>query len=256
MPAKAKDTVPNKSAAIVRKYRRVIAIGCTHGDLADKALLQQVLDFKQRYKPELVFELGDIMDTAAFRSGARGTSDEGREVEGDEMAAIRWLERYEPTHLTFGNHEWRLQEWMNSPNAVVAHAAKCVWEDIQKTVRKLKCQTRPYDYEHGWFEIGGTFWGHGYAYNQDALRDQAEYLGSGVVQAHLHKPHMVSGRTRKWTQSFCVGTLAQIDKMNYARRRRATSLWGAGCVWGEVASDRSQLWLASAPKGERLRFPI
>ncbi len=243
-------------ANIIRKWRRVVAIGCTHGDLANRKIQQQVLDFVKRYDPEIRFDLGDVIDTAAFRSGARGTRDESHEVAGDQLAAVRWLERYQPTHLTWGNHDVRLQEWSQSPNAVIAHAAGCVWNELQTAVNKLKCKTKPHDYEHGWFEMGGAFWGHGYWYNEAAVRDHAEYLGGPVVMAHLHRPHEVNGRTRKWTKSFCVGTLADIDNMSYARRRRATSLWGHGLVFGEVASDRAQLWLASCPKGETLRFPI
>lgn len=240
---------------LIRKWRRIMAVGCSHGELANPAILKQVLDFKKKWQPEITVELGDVIDTATFRNGARGTSDESREVEPDQLAAVRWLERYEPTHLTWGNHCWRLVQWMDSPNAAVAHAAKCVWGELQRTVKKLHCKTRPYDYEKNWFEIGGTFWGHGFWFNESAVRDTAEYLGGPVVMAHLHRPEQVTGRTRNWSHSFCVGTLADIDKMSYARRNRATSRWGHGCVFGEVAGDRAQLWLASCAKGETLRFP-
>lgn len=243
-------------ANINRSWKRVVAVGCSHGDLANRKIQQQVLDFVKRFDPEIRFDLGDVMDTAAFRSGARGTKDEAHEVAGDQLAAVRWLERYRPTHLAWGNHDVRLLEWMDSPNAVVAHAAGCVWNELQSAVRKLKCKTVPYDYEHGWFEMGGTMWGHGYWYNENALRDHAEYLGKPTIMAHLHRAQQISGRTRDWSRSFCVGTLADIDAMKYARRRRATSAWSHGLVFGEIASDRSQLWLASCPKGEDLRFPL
>jgi hypothetical protein len=257
MASQPRDKVSFTGApGIVRKWRRVMAIGCSHGDCANQQIQQQVLDFKKRFQPEIRFELGDVMDTAAFRSGARGTSDEGKEVASDELAAVRWLQRYEPTHLSWGNHDVRLLEWMDSPNAVVAHAAGCVWNELQTAVRKLHCKTVPYDYEHGWFEMGGTFFGHGYWYNENSLRDHAEFLGGPTVMAHLHRAQMLNGRTRKYSQSFCVGTLADIDSLKYARRRRATSTWSHGVVFGEIASDRAQLWLASCAKGEQLRFPV
>lgn len=59
----------NKSAAIVKRYRRIIAAGCTHGDLGSIARQNEVIAFKERYKPEIIVDLGDIVDTAAFRAG-------------------------------------------------------------------------------------------------------------------------------------------------------------------------------------------
>jgi hypothetical protein len=124
------------------------------------------------------------------------------------------------------------------------------------TTRKLKCKTRDYDFETGWFEIGGVFYGHGFWWNDAAVRDHAEYLGGPVVMAHLHAPQQVQGRTRKWTPSFCVGTLSDVPNMHYARRRRATSKWGPGCLWGYASDRSSQLWLTSAEPGGKLVFPM
>jgi hypothetical protein len=255
MPSKAKDKTVH-SFNITHRWDKIMAVGCGHGELANKAIQQQVLDFAERFKPKYRFELGDVMDTAAFRSGARGTKDESREVSGDQLAAVTWLKRYHPTHVAWGNHDVRLLEWMESPNAVVAHAAGCVWNELQTTVNKLKAKTVPYDYEKGWFEMGGVCFGHGYWFNENAVRDHAEFLGKSCVIAHLHRPQCLQGRTRNFTQSFCVGTLSDIDKMVYARRRRATGAWGSGCVYGYVSGDKSRLWLSSAPKGEELIFPL
>lgn len=224
--------------------------------MADPEMLKQVLAFKKAYKPEIRFELGDVIDTAAFRSGARGTKDEARPIGPDFYASRRWLEAFQPTHLAFGNHDWRLYELQDHHNAIVSHAASTVWNSLTDTAAKLKAKTVPYDIETGWFEMGGVYWGHGFFINENAVRDHAEYLGGPVVMAHLHHPQQVQGRTRTWSPSFCVGTLANIPAMTYARRRRSTMRWGAGCVWGEVCDDAAQLYLTSCEKGGTLRFPL
>jgi len=233
-----------------------MAVGCSHGDIADRGIQQQVIDFRKRYRPEIRFELGDVIDTAAFRAGARGTKDEARPVAPDFLAGREWLLRYEPTHIAWGNHDARLQEMIDSPSAVTAHAASTLWGDLQQTAAKLKAKTVDYDYERNWFHVGGTYWGHGFWFNEAAVRDHAEYLGGPVVMAHLHVPQSVQGRTRAWTESFCVGTLGDIDKFSYARRRRATSRWAHGVVWGEVCETEAKLWLARCQPGGTLRFPI
>lgn len=243
-------------ANIIKRYKRVMAIGCTHGELANKEILKQVLTFRKKFNPDIRFDLGDIVDTAAFRSGARGTPDESQSPEPDEFSALRWMDQYEPTHIAWGNHDARLLDLQSSPNAIVAYAAGKLWTSLTDKARKLKAKTKDYDYEHGWFELGGAFWGHGYWFPESAVRDHAEYLGGPVVMAHLHRTIQENGRTRRDTPSFCVGTLADVDSMKYSRRRRATSRWRHGVVFGEVSDRSSHLWLASCGKGETLKFPI
>ena len=242
-------------ANINRQWKRVVAIGCTHGRHINQAIADQVLAFVRDYRPEVRFHLGDVIDTAAFRSGAKGTSDESDDVRGDYDAGIKFLEAYEATHIAWGNHDWRLVELARSPSGIVAYASTEVWNHMQSVAEKLSAKTVPYDYEHGWFDLGGTYWGHGYWYNVNALRDHAEYLGGPCVMAHLHRVQQLPGRTRNPSKSFCVGTLADIDAMHYARRRRATSEWSHGVVFGEICKTESRLWVAEARKGGTLVFP-
>ena len=244
-----------KAPAIIRKWKRVTAVGCTHGDLASKGRLDEVLKFVDRYQPEVRFDLGDIMDTAAFRSGARGTKDETQPIAPDNLAAIEWMRRYRPTHLTWGNHDWRLVEWMNHYNATLAFAAATVWGALQDEVRRMGVQTRPYHISRNSFYMGGVHWMHGFMFNQNAVRDHAEMVGGRVVMAHLHTPEQVPGRVINAGPSFCVGTLADVDKLSYADRNRSKTRWGAGVVFGEMCETESHLWLASAKPGEPLRFP-
>ncbi len=243
-------------AAIIQRWKKVIAVGCSHGELANKNIQQQVLDFCDDYKPQIRFDLGDVVDTAAFRAGARGTPDEARKAEPDEFAAISWLERYRPTHLTWGNHCWRLMDLQNSPNAIVSYAASSLWTKLTDATRRLKTQTREYDIEKNWFEMGGHYWGHGFFWNENALRDHAEYLGGPVVMAHLHRPEQSQGRNLRWATSYCVGCLADVPSMHYARRRRATSRWGHGAVVGEISDKSAHLWLVSCAPGGKLIFPM
>ena len=240
----------------IQKYERVMAIGCRHGDLANLAVCQQILDFKKRFKPKHRFDLGDVVDTAAFRHGAKGTADETRPVDPDKISAVTWFEQYEPTHLAWGNHDWRLFNWMNHPSAIISHSAATVWNDLNKTLARLKCETLPYILRKNWFELGGMYWGHGQFFNETALRQHAEYLGGPCVMAHIHAPQVAQGRTRDWSQSFCVGMLADIEKLSYADGNRSTGRWGAGCVWGEVSEKRAHLHLTAAAPGEDLRFPL
>lgn len=242
-------------ANLNRTYKRVVAIGCTHGGYLSLPIAKQVVQFAKDFKADIRIHLGDLADTAAFRRGSKGTKDQLDDVRRDQRAALDFAQQYEPTHLTWGNHDWRLMEHAEDPDGRVKFAAQECWNKLAGTVRELHCKTTDYDMDKNWFEIGGTFWGHGFWYNMTAVRDTAEFLGGPVVMAHLHRPYEESGRTRKRSRSFCVGMLADGREMTYARRRRASSQWGHGLVFGEVSGNEAHLWLAQSDLGKPLHLP-
>src|ERR1700722_11387054 len=239
----------------MRKWKRVMAVGCSHGDLVHPAIRKQVLEFRQAFQPEIRFELGDLVDTACFRSGAAGTKDEARSPRDDHSSALRWLDEYEPTHISWGNHDWRLHDLADHPKAIVATLAGDLWNSLQSKAVKLKAATVPYDIQRGWLYVGGRAWGHGYMYNMFAVRDHAEMLGLPVVMAHLHAPQQVDGRTVRDTSLFCVGAIADDENLTYGRRRRNSLVHGHGIVYGEISGEESHLWLIRSANGEQLRFP-
>jgi len=239
----------------VSKWRRVMAVGCSHGDLVWPEIRAQVLEFRRRFQPEIRFDLGDLIDTACFRSGAPGTKDEARSPRDDHAAALRWLREYEPTHIAWGNHDWRLHDLKDHPKAIVATLAGDMWNSLESEARRLKAKTVPYDRRHGWHYLGGTAWGHGYEYNMWSVRDHAESLGCPVVMAHLHYPHQIDGRTVKNTTSFCVGAMVDDELLTYGRRRRACLAHGHGIVWGEVSDKEAHLWLLRSPNRQLFHLP-
>lgn len=242
-------------ANIGRRWRRVMAIGCTHGDLVHPQAYRDAMEFRRRFKPEIRFHLGDLVDTACFRSGAAGTPDEARSPRDDMSRAAQLIEDYEPTHLCWGNHDWRLHELQSHPKAIVATLAGQLWADLNGRLAKRKTVTVPYDIAKGWIHLGGVAWTHGFMYNMQAVRDHAETAGCAVVMAHLHAPQMVEGRTLRDTPSFCVGALADDEQLGYGRRRRQSLTHGHGLVWGEISDTEAHLWLIRAANGHPMRFP-
>lgn len=232
-----------------------MAVGCSHGEFVHPTIRKQVLEFRRRFKPEIRFELGDLMDTACFRSGAAGTKDEAHSPRDDEGFAHRWLDEYEPTHLSWGNHDWRLYEAQSHTKAIVAALATEMWTRLEKKATKLKAKTVPYTIRDGWHYLGGRAWGHGFMYNMSAVRDHAEMLGCPVVMAHLHTPQQTEGRTIRDTESFCVGAMADEEHLTYGHRRRNSLTHGHGIVYGELSENESHLWLIKSPAGQAFHFP-
>lgn len=224
-----------------------MAVGCSHGDLINESAASAVLSFKAEWKPDTMVHLGDFLDTAAFRSGAKGTSDEARPISPDIERGLDFLERLQPNLILLGNHENRLFSLAKHYNAVIQIAASHVISEIQKVADRLGAEMVPWEILGGYREIGGYKYFHGWMIGENAIRDHAEAFGN-CVHAHTHRAGMAKGRRSDNPTGYCVGTLADIPALDYAKSRRSTMAWSAGFVWGEYCGDRSVLWLHEQPR--------
>ena len=242
-------------ANIGHRWKRLVAVACSHGDFIHPQSRKDVLDFCKRFNPYYRLHLGDAVDTACFRSGAPGTKDEARSPRDDISAAISFFEEYCVNYCAWGNHDWRLYVLQTHPKAIVSTLAGEIWTRLNNCLRKLKAKTVPYDIKYGWFELGGVFFGHGYMFSENALKAHVSVVGGSVVIGHLHYPHQICGRTIKDTPSFCVGALANDEQLTYGRRRAACLSHGPGVLFGEVSDVGAKLWLARSENGKPVRFP-
>ena len=54
---------------MAQKFKKFLAVTCSHGHLADAKATRAVLEFKKRWKPDLTLHLGDAIDLAALGQG-------------------------------------------------------------------------------------------------------------------------------------------------------------------------------------------
>ena len=92
----------------MKAWRRVLFYGCRHGHKADANASKALLQFRESFKPDFVADLGDFIDTAAFRAGARGDADEAEPVQPDLQSGLDFIEQMRPNVILCGNHEARL----------------------------------------------------------------------------------------------------------------------------------------------------
>ena len=127
-------------AAINKQWKKWMAVSCSHGDHIDPEARDAVLRFKEQFRPHTIVHLGDFIDAAAARSGAMNdpnASDRAASVAEDLSAGVDFLQELRPNHILYGNHEDRLFRLANSPNALAAHAATLVIQEIEKTAKSL-----------------------------------------------------------------------------------------------------------------------
>ena len=243
-------------ANITRKWKRFLAVGCSHGNLVDPKSAEAVLEFKARWKPDTIAHLGDFVDVSAFRGGAKGTSDESEPITPDIDAGLLFLEKLRPTILMNGNHEARLWRLQNHHNAIVADCAGQIVNRIRMKADKIKAR-----YVQGWSirdyaKLGDYKLMHGYIFNENACRDHAEAHGN-IIFAHTHRAGVAKGRRDDNPTGLCVGTLSDIPNMDYASANKSTHSWCAGFVWGEYTDNRAVCWLHEQPQGQKeWRLPV
>lgn len=234
-----------KPAALVKKWRKVLAVGCSHGIYADPRALEAVLKFQAQFKPEIVIHLGDFCDVSAFM-GSKLAHGDGDEIQPDVDGGLKFLRQLRPTHVLFGNHEDRLERMVYSPNELVAYAAGQVIGEIGDCLAEMKAQKISYTGNEQSLVIGNVRFMHGTVFSENATRDHAESFapwGGCVVHAHTHRAGMATGRRADSPVGFGVGTLTERGALEYAKTRRATLSWSQGFVWGEISVTNSQLFL-------------
>lgn len=245
------------------KYIRGVVVGCTHAQL----MIPQAWDALERvfdkWKPRALIHLGDYLETSALRSGAEGTSDEGKDLGLDLEAGFKFLRWYfkRPAKrriLALGNHDdTRWDKWMDHPNATKRHLAELLHERAHSEYHALQIHdVLPYDIKKGWLHYAGANWGHGYMYNENAVRDHAEMVGGITYMAHLHSIQERNGRTVKPSVCRCIGWLGDAEKAGYARLRRNTLSWDNGFLLTEHSEKDTVSWQIRLDETGKFRLPF
>ena len=209
-----------------------MAVTCSHGEFLDPEARTAVLAFQERWRPHTTLHLGDFVDLAALRSGALANpnaKDRAKNIAHDVHEGVQFLHELRPQHILLGNHEARLHALQESPNALAAHAANCVLEDIDECAKKLRARVYPY-HIRSYAQIGDAKFLHGFVFNVQAIRDTAESFGSKIIMGHIHRCGQERARTLAGVSGYSIGMLAQFD-MEYAATRRATLGWSQGFGW-------------------------
>jgi hypothetical protein len=209
--------------------------------------MRLVRQFKRDFGECRHIELGDVLDTACLRSGARGTKDEAEPLEHDLRTGLDWVREMAPSDWLIGNHDRRPYDLMDYPSAIISELSKRLVEDMRKAAASVKCKMHEaYDIETSWVHIADISFAHGWMYNLQAVRDHmAIAKGRNIVIAHLHKPQHITGRVIGAPEGICVGTGADPRRMSYARRRRQTLTWAHGIAFGEYTDTKSTMHLIS-----------
>lgn len=238
-------------------WKRILAVGCSHGEFIDTDAAKAIIRFKDAWKPHTRVHLGDAFDFSCLRSGARrDPEDPDNDQLPDLEPGFRFLEAFDTTHYIWGNHEDRVNGFADHWNARMATLGTYIRNDILSFCRRRRMIVKSTWDNRTWFQFGNYKWGHGTLFGVNYLKDSARAFGNCVV-VHAHHPGIATAERDDGARALSPGCLRTFDSAGYAKSRKATLGWGLGFVWGEYNDDEAVLWLHSQPTGQKeWRLPV
>lgn len=209
-----------------------------HGHHQNARAVQVLKDVTKEFRPDIRCFGGDLLDLAALRKGA--TADEQVEsLSEDWNAGMEFLHSWKPTKLLLGNHDARIYTLAESSTAGIKaeYAAKLVSE-FENTLRKLRCEWKPYHKRLGLFTFGKLNFLHGYFSGANAAKQHAMVYGN-CVYGHCHATDSASfGTFNERKTAYGVGGLLNVDQP-YNSRYPGTLRHGCGFSMGLIHEDGS-----------------
>jgi predicted phosphodiesterase len=253
-------------ANITHKWKKVLAVSCSHAKFCDKEAWNQVMTFKSRFSPDTILHLGDFIDLSALMGNGIGSGSDGDEVTPDIDTGLMHLRELmagcKNPYVLCGNHEDRAWKLTHSKNSVTSYCAHKIVSAIEDTTKKLKARLIPYSGIEQIVDIADIGFTHGTCYGESAARDMAEQYCNGtrrkIVMGHTHRVAIQNARTYHGGTCYNIGTLTSRGALEYAKNRRSTFSWCQAWCWGEYCEslNQSSLQITQRGRGEAWRMPI
>ena len=252
-------------ANITHKWKRLLAVSCSHAKYVDKFAWNHVLSFKEKFKPDTILHLGDFIDLSALMGNGTGSGSDGDDVTPDIDTGLVHLKQLmagcKDPYILCGNHEDRAWKLAHSKNAVTAYCSHKIINAIEDAAKNLKARLIPYTGIEQMVDIADCGFTHGTIYNEMAARDMAMAYCNGkrrkIAFGHTHKVATASAKTHAGGTGYNIGTLTQRGSLEYAKNRPSTFAWTQAYFWGEYNEklNQSSFQITQRAQGEIWRMP-
>lgn len=226
------------------KLTKFIFASDNHGELGDEDSLSALYAYRKDFKPDICVGGGDHYDCAALRKGAMDEMEGVRSLKDDFDAGKDFFARYRPTHVTWGNHEYRLESMARANRSSVVrdfcsdrfdeinrHARKCGAKTIVPYRRDKPIRVGPFTFHHG---IGsdltkmGLFW---------ATQGGCVIVGHGHTGQQVNLPKFGRGA------AFMSPCLGRLDAFDYSENRLTAAKHNNGFIAGWFKGDEWKAWI-------------
>lgn len=211
----------------------VVAIPDIHLPYHNAAALVSILDFIKQTQPDVVVQLGDLLDQYVFSKYARRLSvtPAGEILEGVKLAEEMWenIQSFAPQAKCIqlmGNHDVRVSKRISEKLPEL--------EDFfnHKSFYKLDGVT-VLDSDRDYYEIDGVIYVHGWL---SKSIDHAKYFNQPVVHGHRHRACIEYDNERLWSMD--CGFVADKTAMPLQYTQSRMSKWSTTLGFIEYGNPR------------------
>ncbi len=214
---------------MVTTTRRFLCAADNHGDKADPSAVEAFFAFRDYFKPDDVFHLGDCFDWRPFRNGASRTElNEG--IADDTSAGLEFMRRLNPDVWVMGNHDHRLpREVERCENRTLGLLLGNEWDAICKECANIDISIVPWG-KRNFLQHGDHKLIHGYHSGLYAARQAAAVYGN-VIMGHVHTSDMHRSPHIDGAAGHTSACLCELD-MEYNKGHPNTLKQQNGWVYG------------------------
>ena len=216
-------------------FERIMVIGDVHAPFTSNDCLEALRKVRQGFKPDLIIQVGDLMDLKAWSKYGTEPDDLSPQDEFSfAMDVVDKLSRICPNmHLVMGNHDIRTFR-----RATFAQLPKQMLRELSEIFpyKGWKFNLSPNDRVIANTEKGPVLFLHGDEDGGDAIA-KAGRLGVSVVQGHDHKSYFqfINSLTHTIFGASCGCIIDSKGKgFRYAARMNNASVQGVGLIYRGV----------------------
>jgi predicted phosphodiesterase len=228
----------------VSAARRFVVVSDSHGEHENGAVSDVLHQFIGNFKPEIRVHLGDAFDFAWLRTKA-SVEEQRDDIHDDLVMGCAFMRRYKPTHVVWGNHDYRLFRHMTSSNGPMAHLCGVIHDRVMDALPP-GCVQVPYG-KRGVLDLGPLRMVHGVNHGVGALRQTLNFYGGAgrtVVMGHVHRVETVSHAHVDGGEGHVCPSICHVD-LEYNIGSPATLAQRNGWMYGTVGDKECSIWHVS-----------
>jgi hypothetical protein len=226
------------------KITKFVWASDNHGELGCPDALSALYAYCDDFKPDLRLGGGDHYDCAPLRKGAMNEMEGVRSIKDDLTAGHEFMRRFRPTHLLWGNHEYRLEKLARShSSSVVRDFCSDTFSEMNRVARKCGAKViLPYRRDKP-LRIGPITCHHGIGSDLTKMGMFYGTEGGLFLCGHGHTGQQVNLPKFGRGAAYMSPALAQLDLLDYSENTLSAAKHNNGFIAGWFKDKEWKAWI-------------
>lgn len=238
-----------KCLQLSKHLKSILVFGDNHGWYGNPKTIEQLVEFKKEFKPDVTIHLGDNWDFSCLRKKS-SAAERREELVQDFEAGCDFFKKLQPNVFLWGNHDHRLLAFIhrnqkrptggetmrNAPNRSISSleefGAQQIYDKAIKLLAELKIKSIPYGVKH-FYELANYRLCHGYHYGNNPAERMVAMHGN-CISGDVHRFTSYTTASNPRRTAHTIGSLCLDEQMEYQNNQpsalRHENGWGYGYI--------------------------